>query len=461
MKPSTQKILSIFAVVFIFPSILFAQSTHLPNLVRDKEAIEDARRVRSLVVRSSREVGTVPNLNNFELVTDTDTMIEGVTFHLKPWFGGVGFLGNLIHALRRPESDEQIKLLVVVRDTLEAARARESLKRRGITNVDDIVRFRISVNPYYPWARDLYPAYRNTSKRQYTVHPAVAAANEPFKSLGPMLMESKAPWEARFVKNGLDSVLSFQGGDMTSDDTFVYIGRPSIEFMIQSGVYLSEEEVRRKIEVRTGRKLLVLPGADAHNDRYHMPLGEIDGVRTNLVADPVMTLEIIRSLTEEEKSAAIKTYVNVFGVYGEEMSPQIERFFNLGEEDIQEAKDSAYVRSLNSVQKTLEANGIRVIRIPTLHRRLLAEQHYPVGIYYINLLQDSYRNWEGSIRRAVIYPDYGIGPLDRKVLDIFKELGHFHEFKSVSGVWPGLKGAGVRCLVQTFGFPLDSLRNPD
>ncbi|MDP3921327.1 MAG: group I intron-associated PD-(D/E)XK endonuclease [Candidatus Omnitrophota bacterium] len=329
-----------------------------------------------------------------EPVTDPGTEIRELIIHEHPDTNYRPLLPDLMHAFERPGRAEPVGWAIVAASEQNAAVLRERLRYRGLDAVTGRTRFLIDPERFDTWARDVYE---------------------------------------------IEGLRSVPGGDITADDAFVYLGEKS-------------EAAADHLEKVFQRKVLILPGEDAHQDRYHMPLGVVNGRRTSLLADPLSALEILMGLSEEEKLQLIAYYIKHYDWQDPaETRRQFESFFTMSPRDLDNYRTSPYVKSLDKVEAVLRAQGIQTVRIPTLHRDIIKEAPLPLGLYYINLVQDTYRDLDGGIRRKAVLASYGIGPLDTEARRRLEALGHFQEIRMVEAVPEGFRGGGIRCLLRVAG----------
>jgi|GEM_PF-1778515 len=392
------------------------------------------------------------------LVPDVPTEIEYLTFHAHPGTAFRPLLRELMHAFERPGGSEGIRWVILSPSGEESGEIRESLKLQVPADLVSRTLFTVSPDGFNTWARDLYVFFQTGASGVYKILP-----------LSPHAAPAEKKIVSQIIPSGFISApalsppapFPFAGGDLTSDDAFVYLGEKSVGRMMQAGG-LSRAQALERLKQVFKKEIIVLPGADPHQDRYHMPLGLVRGERTSLLADPAAALRMLQTLGPEEKERVILHYLRRFDWQdGAQVRRDLEALFSLDDKERSRYEDSAYARSLKEVEALLKARGVRVVRLPSLDRRLIPDDPLPLGFYYVNLVQDTYRDVDGvRIRRKLVLPKYGIGPMDKRVRDILRELDDF-EIRMVDAAREGYRGGGIRCLLQTAGVKLESTQPPE
>ena len=222
-----------------------------------------------------------------------------------------------------------------------------------------------------------------------------------------------------------DPSLDLEGGDVTADDEYVYVGANSIDSSRYSDRdILGRAEVIKKIQRVTGKQLIDLGDVDFHNDRYHIPVGPTQfGAHTSVVGDIVMALKLLGApmnvIRDAEKSKGVL-----------------------------ELKDT--------VERLTTLHGIAVKRIPMLPKDFYGNKD---GRYYTNVLMDWYTDDAGKAVKQVLVPHYGIRALDEAADQVYRDLGF--AVTSIDGRFLGQGEGGPRCAVQVFGRPLaQSIQKP-
>lgn len=335
------------------------------------------------------------------------------------------------------------------------------------------------------WGRDPFTVLYNKLTSQYTLIPCILKpkirALRTDTHIHKWLFDQVADI-ANLTQTSVDlpSSWAIDGGGVTADRKYVYVGEWSIQ-KSQRDEYdneiASRDNVLSAIEKISGKKPFVLPATDLHSDRYHMPIGKTKtGERVNFLADPVKFLELLSSLTAEEKEEAIKSMRQLGFAYkdkdflaselGKMEMDRLNRrlnhetlmaFLNTSTDTIQDIKTSLHVQWLQKAEERLKANGITVVRIPNLNRVIQVENfkdhsaktvEFPLGFYYVNLLQDRMNG-----QRTVIIPKYGIKKIDDYVYGQLKNLGCFKKIIQIPSVIEGTQAGGPRCRVQILGMP--------
>lgn len=384
----------------------------------------------------------ISDLSGYELVSDAGNIMDVVLFQLGDSIA-LSAISDMIEALRK-----DVKVAIVANNQVIASAVWRHLKSRGIPELHDRLQFIFVPQSFSSWGRDPFVVLVDPKTRKYTLFPAKGDAGTGLdSSLGRQLMSQGIGWDF-FSRNDIqDPTLDMQGGDITSDDTYAYVGSSTIHYScynIASACILTEEEAIARIEAITGKKVIVLDGLDCHNDRYHLPVGQTKyGKHTSLLADPVWALEIIASLTPQEKEDAIKNILKVLRstpATKDISYEDVRAFLEITPQEIALAKQSEEVRKLEMVRSDLEARGIRVVRVPSLPKGFAGN---PFGIYYTNALLDG----DGAI-----IPRYLIPKLDRTARGIYEDSG-FRDIREVTAIILGVGEGGLRCLVQVMGFP--------
>ncbi|MFH1777154.1 MAG: hypothetical protein ABH952_06335 [Candidatus Omnitrophota bacterium] len=391
----------------------------------------------------------ISNLTEFKIVSDSNSMMEAAIFQVGDEMGAI-MAGRLAEVLR-----DDVKLIVVTNSELSASLTLGGLRRKNIKNLEQRLRFIIMKGGFSSsWARDPYIVLVNQKTKQYSVVPIKGDAGTGLdRSVGMQIMNTDA-WDAIVDNNFSDKTLDMQGGDVTADGSYVYVGKQTVHYScynIASQKVLTEEEAIRKIEAVTGRQVIVLDCPDIHNDRYHVPIGKTKyGEHTSLLADPIKALEIIAALTPEEKEIVIEniassSFINI-------TREQLRGFLDVTPEEIEKAKQSEYVQELERVRESLEAEGITVRRVPALP---IDFADNPFGLYYTNVVMDCYPDTgNGKIKRSIIIPQYEIPQLDQFVAQIYRDLG-FEQIFPIESIVAGCLKGGPRCLLQAMGRPIE------
>jgi hypothetical protein len=434
-------------------------------------------------------VSQIPSMatasSGFKMVSDVHTDIESVV--VQSHLPDDPFIYDLLAAFRR-----SIHVVIVVDSQNKADMLFKNLKQKGIRDLQKRVKFVVvDDDGLNQWGRDSYTVLYSTDEKKFTLLPAQLYLNrqqaeepphEVFRAIsqydiGVSLIKNRFP---------LLPCWNLQGGAVTIDDRFAYVGSGIVENMYRclSGDALpNRQTVIDQLQKYTGKKVIMFPASDFHSDRYHMPVGKTClGDRTALLADPVKLLQILASLSPAEKLETIRS-IQKTGIslnsrdFLNTEDGKIERkylsaklsdhnladFLNITPQDIDNLKQSPYVQWLNQVENILTNNGIKVVRIPGFDNPLhpqretlqsgFVETWYdvcPIGLYYVNLIQDDHQGI-----RTVYVPKYGIKKLDDRVVEILESLQCFKNIHQIRSVIEGTEGGGVRCRLQVFGKPSD------
>lgn len=400
------------------------------------------------------------SFNESRLVQDTHQFTEMIIFHANRDASKEPMLGQLMKSLWRGDSDEQVKWLVVTYTTYHAGNVFLRLREDKLPDLHKHIRFHFFDESYSTWARDNYAVYQSSRPHVFGLHALMPATGKGGKQLVRELSGANLQWPIMIERgpgatDGLEE-LPIPGGDITADDQFVYLGRQSIDHMIKKARFKNEDDVRTYLEMLFKKEIVILSGVDGHSDRYHMPLGMIERTRTNLLADPVKTLELLAALDESEKDKIVQVFEQAYFEMGASEENTLVSFFENLDSEIERLKQSEYVQALEDVEHQLEQRGIRVVRVPTLHRHIHKNASYPLGLYYVNLIQDTYVDRKDRVRHRLVIPEYDIEKLDAHVFQILKSLSHFDVIRRIPANREGYWGAGLRCLVQSIKSPLKS-----
>jgi len=405
---------------------------------------------RNLIAGIKDEPQTLETLDGFVAVSDTNTAMQAAIFQASGTIG-LGSIADLAATLR-----PRVRLIVVTRTQYEAFQAWRYLKAKEIPRLEKRLQFIITGENCSAWARDPFIALVNPKTWQCTLIPAKGDAGTGRDAhIGKKIMGADIGWQALFSNGFNDPLLDLQGGDFRSDGKYAYVSKPTISYCCYNlaNVKIREEnEAIDAIQKLTGKEVIVLDGPDCHNDRYHAPVGKTKyGEHTSLLADPVMTLEIIASLSEEEKQQALeqiwkeitKTPIRTV------TRKMIRNFLDVTPEELEKVKRSEVVKMIGEVEEHLKSKGIAVRRIPGIPKELVDN---PFGLFYPNVVMDiDPRNR----RRSVTVPQYGIARLDETANDAFTDVG-FDDIKKFPGVVAALGQGGPRCLMHTIGLPVSA-----
>ncbi len=348
---------------------------------------------------------------------------------------------SIVAALR-----EDVRITFVVVSDFMAHLLWRALDALKVPNLRDRVRFVLNPRLGGPWVRDRFLVFVGSSGGGCSF--AQSGEQAPGGAPGAVLSGETGPaWEGTdfFVRDG--GVIGLPGGDLTSDERFVYVGIDSVRRYrrdASGALAMREGDAVREIERITGKKAVVLPGPDLHNDRYHLPLGATPyGRDTSLLADPVGAVRALARLTARERRKSFREMTrtlreNRLGRQ-EGLEKKIWDFLNVEERLVRHPAILRAVQKLRDVQRVLEGHGIAVMRVPALSPAMLPWA--PLGFYYSNAILD---------RGSALVPRYFVPSLDRGAEAIYRRAGYRVTF--VPGIVAGVYGGGPRCLAQVVSF---------
>ncbi|MFA4888110.1 MAG: hypothetical protein WC628_00845 [Candidatus Omnitrophota bacterium] len=384
----------------------------------------------------------IQDFSGYQLVSDADSKMEAIVFQATE-VQHLPTITEIIEALR-----EDVKIIILINSNDIAIRLRQSLAARNTPGLLQRINFIKVPQPLIsPFARDPCFVLYNPKTKAYTwfiPKDGGYSQKRPDRTAARALMNQGIRLDEFYRNNVNDATIDIDGGDVTSDSSYVFIGRRSIEFSRYNSTreaIISAEEAVSKIQAITGKEVVVLDGPIGHSDLYHLPVGRTKyGEHTSLLGDPAMALEILASLTEQEKEAAIKDIAAALKPIANYSTEAIRDYFELAIRASKAVKHSGgfNAKELEAVKQALEAKGVKVIRVPYLPRGI-----FPFGIFYPNAILDG--------KRAII-PQYLIPRLDNTVKGIFTDLG-FTETELIMSIILGCKDAGPRCLTQKMGIP--------
>lgn len=433
---------------------------------------------------SPKKAQIIDDVSDYAVISDPNTKIETIIIQLPE--AKDPFLFDLLASIR-PE----IKVIGIV-PTLELANnIWKNIQNENLRDIEKRLYFFV-IHPYRDitrWGRDAYIPLYNKKENLYAHVPALSLdAIELDNWFRPDRYVPKAiariqlnDFNSRLVEQDELASWLIEGGAITSDDKFVYIGRNMLT--ISRGLHLgnywyTEDFVIKAIQKITKRIPVVLPVYEVHSDRYHMPIGKTKfGKHTSLLADPIKALEILSQLTREEKEMALKTMreltIGMKRVIRSDMpdhrvdkpeiidkfsDEELKKILNVTPETIRKIKLSAEIIALNKTQKILEKNGMKVIRIPAVFGKFyinpkvgqkfseIEKITFPMSLSYINIIQDCS---DGNC--TAIIPKFGIKKLDDYAHQQIYEIGKFKNVIQATSFVEAIGNGGPRCRVQIFG----------
>lgn len=356
-------------------------------------------------------------------------------------FAFVESLVSIVAALR-----EDVRITFVVVSDFMAHLLWRALDALKVPNLRDRVRFVLNPRLGGPWVRDRFLVFVGSSGGGCSF--AESGEKAPGGPPGEALSGETGPaWEGADFSVRDGGVIGIPGGDLTSDERFVYVGIDSVRRFRRGApgaLAMSEEDAVREIERATGKKAVVLRGPDLHNDRYHLPLGSTPyGRHTSLLADPVGAVRTLARLTARERRESFGEMTRIlrenrFGRQ-EGLEKKIWDFLNVKERLVRHPDILRAVQKLRDVQGVLESHGVAVMKAPALSPAMLPWA--PFGFYYSNAVLDG---------DSALVPRYFVPRLDREAEAIYRRAGYRVTF--VPGIVAGVYGGGPRCLAQVVSF---------
>ena len=307
-----------------------------------------------------------------------------------------------------------------------------------------------SDNPITIWPQDPFLVMQDDRAGHYLLEP------NRFKRSGDSAIAEKIA--AASGLKVVQSSLYFEGGNIVSDETNIFIGANTIRDNAVE-MKLTEVEVVKRFEKELGRRVLVVgpgPQATAHIDMMLTPLGN----GQLIVADAGLGADIMQQLidSDADKVSAFEklSEQNFFG------SPQISRLQMIDGEALAAPKLQGKTREmvalsralgpmLDGIAKAFTGFGYKVHRVPFLFggpEAVTAEEHeagqiaaYPM-LTYNNVLIE-----QNSEQNTVYLPVYGVDVMDEAAASAWKALGY--KVKPVHGLAvSSMYGGALRCSVK-------------
>ncbi|MCG3203454.1 MAG: hypothetical protein KCHDKBKB_00119 [Elusimicrobia bacterium] len=442
----------------------------------------------SVVLAPPRQFTTVTDPKNFKIVSDAGTKIQSMIFQCPN--PQDPFLSQMLRVLR-----PNIMVIIMVTDSQTATSLWRYLNQEKLTDLRERVRFVIADPPRVltRWGRDPYLVLYNEKSDMYALVEGIQPQSPRYnghidRAAVVTLLNSDIGMKNLSKGNfQLLSTMNVEGGAITSDDTFVYMGGATINGSMgwNAGTpTFSQSAVANSFTEIMGKKIAVMPNRRNHNDRYHMPVGKTRyGERTSLLSDPVKALQIIASLSPGEKKIAMDQILatrsrwldqnvvissdgkrTVTGSKPKITLAQLKEFFDVTDQKIERLSRSMEVKLLDESEIFLENQGIHVVRVPNLQAEYVIDREkgqsyedapklvFPLSLPYVNIIQDSTRTDD-----IVFIPRFNIPKLDDHVKAIFSDLDKYTEIHQILSVDEAIDRAGPRCRVQTIGKPVKPL----
>ena len=263
--------------------------------------------------------------------------------------------------------------------------------------------------------------------------------------------------------NGYDleeSEMYFEGGNIVSDENFVFVGANTIRLNAIK-LELSEKEVVVKLENELGRKILVIgpfPQPVSHIDMILTPIGN----KRLVLADANQGVRIAEKATRENLKSvqAFETYceTHFFGNPGivelnirdgQKLVPP--RISGQTIKMVELSKKSAPI--LDGIAESLEQYGYQVYRVPFLFGgpeskqqdkgsdKLVSKAAYPMLTYNNVLLE------RDEDKQIVYLPQYEWLEMDKAAVKSWQDIGfNVHPIKELT--ISAMYGGSLRCSVK-------------
>ncbi len=397
---------------------------------------------------SSQEV------TEFELLPDAETPIDVLVLINSASHFTTPSHTEMVRNLR-PET----KILIVVDHQDAAHESWKMLRDAQVPRLDDRLRFiytpefrKQAKHLLRQWAQDSINILYNPRTSELTIAEVPSLLRTPpfttaYNIMGHQIAERDIPWVS-FAKNSFDE-LPLLGGEITSDRRYVYVTEGSYDI--------------ENLERLTNRKVVVLPTANTtHTDLFHAAVGQSKfGKHTSVLPDPIAFCEIIRSLTDSEKRAAIDEIKSLAPTppltlhknrrlidYKDVWNSML----NISDEQFEEIRNSKYVQQLKDAEQILTDKGNVIKRVPGI-----SVKGMPFGVYPTNIVQDLFLDDAGNRVRSAYIPKYGITKVDDAIADFYRDLGSFQYVYAIPAVHEGHSIGGIRCRCKKIGVPLSPL----
>lgn len=302
------------------------------------------------------------------------------------------------------------------------------------------------------WPQDPFLVLHQTSAAQ----PMTLLTSKEFERAGDALMAEKIADVAGYTLK--KSELYFEGGNVVSDDEFIFIGANTIRYNARE-LQQSETDVVLQFQQELGRTVLVIgpfPQPVAHIDMMLTPLGNHRVALADADAGASIAEQALKA--NPDSVAAFEKYCeeNFFGhpsiqaLSGSEgqkiAAPQV-----LGKtrEMIEMSRQVAPL--LDGVAVSLQQHGYRVERIPFLYggpeSRKTADEDSGMRATYPMLTYNNVLLEQDTGRRRVYLPNYGWPAMDQAAIDAWRKLGF--EPRSIEGMAiSAMYGGALRCSVK-------------
>lgn len=310
-----------------------------------------------------------------------------------------------------------------------------------------------STNPLTIWTQDPFLVLKEGKE-------TILLVPREFERADDRLMAETLARERGYILR--NSELFFEGGNIVSDESFIFIGANTIHFNAFR-LEISEIEVVLRFQKELGRDVLVIGPAP-------QPIGHIDMMLTPLgngriaVADSAAGAEVLRRLESEapQDIAEFEQYCeqhffghpsisSIRGKDGQIISAPDLR----GETERMIARSQEIAQVLDGIAAALEQYGYEIVRIPFLFggpERLpeddtqAVQADYPMLTYNNVLLETT----AGSAN--VYLPLYGLDALDAEAESAWRKAGFNPqpvEGLAISAMYGGALRCSVKVLERT------------
>jgi len=346
-----------------------------------------------------------------KILSDNQGKIQHIIFQIpefsstKSWSVSLNYFRSILQEL-----DNKVEVTIITEFQRYSERLSEMIKNEW--NIRNPIRILVtpeSEEKLSPWGQDGYVVVKNKGRGITLIAPVSRRDSTVLKTLSKTY-----PYITSVISD-----LDFDGGNIVSNDRYVFTGYPLIEENNKLG--LDEQEIIQRLEKMFGKEVIVIGDKNhrapfAHIDMYLTPIGE----RTLLLGDSKLAVDL---LPKADNSSIIDSPI---------LKKQIK--LNLSED---------IFGALERVKNQLESRGFQVIRVPYLGvtcSTQILHGKWAHFITYNNVLIEEKGN-----EKVVYLPTYGIESIDKKAIEIYESLG----FK-VKEVEVGLGitkfGGSIRCL---------------
>lgn len=304
------------------------------------------------------------------------------------------------------ELSPQAKMVVVIPAGPDGQKVQETLQRE--ISQPDKLHFLTNSNPYpmTVWSRDSVLPIADAQGQTTLLIPQRSfwAGGDLEGNTGDL----SVPWVMAESKLDLpvqvkpQPWISLDGGNVVNNATTAFVGQDSLdntEKLLQERG--SKAKALTQLETVLGKAVVVLPQAAFHLDLFCTPLGE----RKVLVGDPRLALDLLASLSAEQRAQVESTLASAAEVKPEGL---LARYTGEGQEKFDQT--AALLIDL----------GYEVERVPCL----LPGRRGDPTLSYNNVLIEDYQEADGSPVKKVYLPEYGCQPLDEAARQTYEVAGY-------------------------------------